>query len=32
VVRKAADGSMEVERVAIPAIPEELQRIIEENQ
>jgi succinate dehydrogenase / fumarate reductase flavoprotein subunit len=30
VVRKAADGSMEVEKIPIPAMPQDLQKIIEE--
>ena len=31
VVRQAADGTMEVERVPIPEMPDELKQIIEEN-
>ena len=31
VLRKAADGSMQVERVPIPERPAELTRVIEEN-
>jgi len=32
VVRKGQDGAMELEAVAIPPLPDELRRIIEENQ
>jgi succinate dehydrogenase / fumarate reductase flavoprotein subunit len=32
VVRRAADGSMEVRRVPIPAMPAELKQVIEENK
>jgi succinate dehydrogenase / fumarate reductase flavoprotein subunit len=32
IVRKGADGRMEISRAPIPPMPEELQRIIEENK
>jgi succinate dehydrogenase / fumarate reductase, flavoprotein subunit len=32
VVRQAADGSIQVSRVPIPAMPAELKQVIEENK
>ena len=31
-VRRAADGTMQVARVPIPAMPDELKQVIEENK
>jgi succinate dehydrogenase / fumarate reductase flavoprotein subunit len=32
VIRKAADGSMQLSRVPIPAMPDELKQVVEENK
>jgi hypothetical protein len=32
VIQKAADGSMQLSRVPIPAMPDELKQVIEENK